>query len=154
MCGLRVCWKRVFAYSLDKTLLAFALLHFVLQSPTCLLFLGISHQWLRLGLLWCWTVCLGNKQVILLFLRLHPNTAFQTILYPARATLFPLRDSCPQKLIQRLFELNSPMLDHFSSLISKMSLLNLAISCLTASNLCCSMDLTFQISMQYCSSQH
>ena len=82
-------------------LLAFALLHFVLQGQTCLLLqvsldflllysnplwwkghlflvlvleglIGLhrtgqlkllQHQWLghRLGLLWCWVVCLGNK---------------------------------------------------------------------------------------------
>ena len=87
--------------SLDKTLLAFALLHFVLQGQTCLLFQvsldflllhsstlwwkghlilvlvlkGVAglhragqlqllqHQWLgiRLVLLWCWMVFLGNK---------------------------------------------------------------------------------------------
>ena len=90
------------ACSLDKTLLAFALLPFVLQGQTCLLIqvfldflllhsnplwwkgylfmvvvleglIGLQrtsqpqllwHQWLglRLGLLCCWTVCLGNKQ--------------------------------------------------------------------------------------------
>ena len=89
-------------HSLGKTLLAFALLHFLLQSQACLflqesldflllhsnplwwkgyLFLVVVlegliglqrtsqpqllwHQWLglRLGLLCCWTVCLGNKQ--------------------------------------------------------------------------------------------
>ena len=86
---------------LDKTLIAFVLLHFVLQGQTCILlqvvldflllhfnpqwlkghsFLFFSlrrychlhrtnqvqllwHQWLghRLGLLWCWMTCLGNK---------------------------------------------------------------------------------------------
>ena len=102
------CWKRVFAMtsvlsvcSLDKTLLAFPLLHFVSQGQTFLLlqisldfllfhsnhllkkrtsFGGVSprslvglhrnvqlqllqRQWLghRLGLLWCWMVCLGNE---------------------------------------------------------------------------------------------
>ena len=89
-------------YSLDKTLLTFALLHFVLQGQTCLLFqvsldfqllhssplwwkgnlflvlvleglVGLhgiiqlqplQHQWLghKLGILWCWMVCLGNDQ--------------------------------------------------------------------------------------------
>ena len=87
--------------SLGKTLLAFVLLHFVLQGQTCLLLsldflllhfhplwwkghlfffflvlvLGLvglhrtfqlqllQHHWSghRLGLLWCWKVCLGNK---------------------------------------------------------------------------------------------
>ena len=89
------------AHSLGKTLLAFALLHFVFQGQTCL-FLWVSldfillhssplwwkghlflvlvlghllglhrtdhlqlpwHWWFRhrLGLLWCWMVCLGNE---------------------------------------------------------------------------------------------
>ena len=38
-----------------------------------------------------------------------------------------------------------------SSLISKMLMFTLAISCLTTSNLPWLMDLTFQVSMQYCS---
>ena len=43
---------------------------------------------------------------------------------------------------------------HFSSLIPKMSVFTLAISCLTMSNLPWFMDLTFQVPMQYCSLQH
>ena len=39
------------------------------------------HQWLRhrLGLLWCWMVCLGNNQIIQSSLRMHPSTAFRTL---------------------------------------------------------------------------
>ena len=36
-------------------------------------------------------------EIILLFLRLHPSTAFQTLLLTMRATPFLRRDSCPQK---------------------------------------------------------
>ena len=43
---------------------------------------------------------------------------------------------------------------HFSSLIPKMSKFNLAISCLTTSNLPWFVDLTSHVSMQYCSLQH
>ena len=90
------------AYSLGRTLLAFALLHFVLWGEICLLLqvsldflllhfsplwwkghlfwvlvleglvalhrtnqLQLLHRyWLahRLGLMWCWVVCLGNEQ--------------------------------------------------------------------------------------------
>ena len=122
--------------SLGRTLLAFALLHSVLQGQICLLlqvFLDfllvhsspqqwkghlfwvlileglvglhrtIQHQLLqhywsghRLGLPWYWIVCLENKQIILSFLRLHPSTAFQTLLLTTMATPFLLRDSCPQ----------------------------------------------------------
>ena len=40
---------------------------------------------------------------------------------------------------------------HFISLIPKMSMFTLAISCLATSNLPCLIDLTFQVPMQYCS---
>ena len=43
---------------------------------------------------------------------------------------------------------------HLSSLIPKMSMITLAISCLTPSNLPWFIDLTFQVPMQYCSLQH
>ena len=124
---------------LEKTLLAFALLHFILQGQTCLLFqvsldllllhsnplwwkghllggLGLEgvgglhriahlqllwHQWLRhwLGLLGCWMVCLRNRlrsfHFFFFFLRLHPGTAFQSLLLAMRATSFLLWDSYP-----------------------------------------------------------
>ena len=48
-------------------------------------------------------------------------------------------------------ELNSPIPIHFISLIPKMSMFTLAISCLTTSSLPWFMDLTFQVPMQYCS---
>ena len=49
---------------------------------------------------------------------------------------------------------NSPIPGHLSSLIPGMSTFTLAISCLTTSNLPWFMDLTFQVSMQYCSLHH
>ena len=49
---------------------------------------------------------------------------------------------------------NSPFSVHFSSLIPKMLMFTLAISCLTTSNLPWFMDITFQIPMQYCSLLH
>ena len=50
----------------------------------------LQHYWLghRLGLLSYWMVCLGNKQIILLFFRLHPSTAFCTLLLTMMATPF------------------------------------------------------------------
>jgi len=51
-------------------------------------------------------------------------------------------------------ELNSPFPVHFISLIPRMSVFTLAISCLTTTNLPWFMDLTFQVPMQYCSLQH
>jgi len=51
-------------------------------------------------------------------------------------------------------ELNSPIPVHFSSLIPRMLMFTLAISCLTTSNLPWLMEQTFQVPMQYCSLQH
>ena len=116
-------------------LLAFALLHFVLQGQICLLlqvsldfpllhssplwwkghlfwvlvleglvglhrtvqFQLLQHYWLghRLGLLWYWMVCLGNRDHSVIF-ETAPRTAFQTLLLTMMATPFLLRDSCPQ----------------------------------------------------------
>ena len=47
-----------------------------------------------------------------------------------------------------------PIPVHFNSLILKISMFTLAISCLTTSNLPWFMDLTFQVPIQYCSLQH
>ena len=47
-------------------------------------------------------VCLGDKQIILSFLRLHPSTAFQTLLLTMMATTFLLRDSCSGGFESRL----------------------------------------------------
>ena len=132
-CLLCLLWPE---HSLGKNLLAFSLLHFVLQDQTCLLlqvsldflllhssplwwtghlFLVsvleglvdlhrtvqlqlLQHYWLGQtwitvilnGLPWKWT------KIILSFLRLHPSTAFRTLLLTMMATPFLLRDSCPQ----------------------------------------------------------
>ena len=51
-------------------------------------------------------------------------------------------------------ELQLPILVHFSSLIPKMSMFTLAISCLTTSNLPWFTDLTLQVPMQCCTLQH
>ena len=76
-----------------------------------------------------------QTEIILSFLRLHPSTAFQTVLLTMKATPFLRRDSCPQQKIQWSSELNSPMPVHFSSLIPKMSMFTVATSCLTTFNL-------------------
>ena len=128
-----ICYDQCF---LLAKLLAFALLHSVLQGQTCLLlqlsldflllfqspmmkrtyfFAVISRRsyryskncstssssallfraqtWITVilnGLPWKWT------EIILSLLRLHPRIAFQTLLLTTRATVFLLRDSCPQ----------------------------------------------------------
>ena len=50
--------------------------------------------------------------------------------------------------------LNSPLLVHFNSMILKMSMFTLVISCLTTSILPWFIDLSFQVPMQYHSLQH
>ena len=122
--------------SLGKTLLAFSLLHSVLQGKKLPVTPGVS--WLsifafqspimkstsfwvlilerlvglqrtiqlqllqhylsgyRLRLLWYWMICLGNKQrSCLSFLRLHPSTAFWTLVDYDDYSISS-RDSCPQ----------------------------------------------------------
>ena len=58
----------------------------------------LQHYWLGHSLDYCdieW-FALERNRVILLFLRLHPSTAFQTLLLTLMATPFLLRDSWPQ----------------------------------------------------------
>ena len=53
--------------------------------------------WLGIDLDYCdieWFAL--ETEIILSFLRLHPSTAFQTLLLTMMATPFLLRDSCPQ----------------------------------------------------------
>ena len=67
-----------------------------------------------------------RTEIILSFLRLHPSTAFQTLLLTMMSTTFLLRDSCPQQQIQWSSVLNSPIPVHFSSLLEcRCSLLHL-----------------------------
>ena len=168
-------------HSLGKTLLAFALLHFVLQSQISLLLqvsldflllhsspLGwrwhlfqvlvleylvglhitfqlqlFQHYWSghRIGLLWYWMVCRTDiedywkrTEIILLFLRLHPRAAFLTLVdyecysISSEEVLPPVVDIM---VIWVKFAHSNP----FSSLIPKMSMFTLAMSCLTTSNL-------------------
>ena len=87
-----------------------------------------------------------------LFLRLNPSTVFQTLIdYEGYSNsmgfLLTVVDIWSS-------ELNSLIPIHFSSLIPKMLMITLAISCLTTSSLPWFMDLTFQVPMQYCSLQH
>ena len=58
-------------------------------------FFGISG-W-GIDLYYCDTELFASEtEIILSFLRLHPSTAFQTLLLTMWATPFLLRDSCPQ----------------------------------------------------------
>ena len=106
----------------------------------------LQHCWSgdRLGLPWYWMVCLGNKQkIILLFMRLHPSTAFWTLVehdgYSISSKGF-LPIVVDIIVIWVKFAHSSP----FSSLIPRMLMFTLAISCLTTSNLPWLMDLTWK----------
>ena len=65
----------------------------------------LQHYWLGIDLDYCgieWFALETNRDLsviffflILSFLRLHPSTAFQTLLLTMRAIPFLLRDSCP-----------------------------------------------------------
>ena len=57
----------------------------------------LQRYWSGIDLDYCdieWFVL--EMEIILLFLRLHPGTACWTLLLTMMATLFLLRDSCPQ----------------------------------------------------------
>ena len=122
-------------YSLGKALLAFALLHSVLQGQTCqllqvspdflllhfnslwrkghlflvLVLEGLAglhrtsqlqllqYQWLghKLGLLWCWMVCLGNEPKSFFCFWDCTQELHFGLLLTMRAIPFLLRDSCP-----------------------------------------------------------
>ena len=88
-----------------------------------------------------------------MFLRLHPSTAFWTLVdsdgYSISSKCFLAHGSRYNSC-----ELNLPIPIHFSSLTPKLLIFNLAISCLTMSDLPWFMDLTFQVPMQYWFLQH
>ena len=108
-------------------------------------------------------VCLGNEQrsfchfwdctqvlhFRLKYCILDPSTAFDYGGYSISSKGF-----LPTVVIKWSSELNSAIPVHFSSLIPRISMFTLTISCLTTSNLPWFMDLTFQVPMQYCSLQH
>ena len=59
-------------------------------------FFGVSDWNLDLDYCKVEWFALETKEIILSFLRLHPSTAFQSLLLTMGATAFLLRDSCQQ----------------------------------------------------------
>ena len=96
-------------------------------------------------------VCLGNRDQS--FLRLYPSTAFWTLIdyegysIPSKRFLPTVVDIM---VIWIKFDHSCPL----SSLIPKILMFALTISCLTTYNLPWFMDLIFQVAMQYCCLQH
>ena len=115
------------------------------------------HEWFghRLGLLWCWLFCLENKwSPFWVFLRLQPGTAFRSLLSTLRATHISSKGFLPIVVVDiMVIWIKFTHSIHFSSLIPKILMFTLTISCLTTSDLSWFMDLTPQIPMQYCSLQ-
>ena len=94
------------------------------------------------GLLW------KRTEIILSFWRLHPSTVFQTLV-DCEGYSTSSKGFLPTVVDIVVLELNVSIPIHFISLIPKMLMFILAISCLTTSNLPCFMDLTFHVLMQY-----
>ena len=82
----------------------------------------IQHFWLgpRHGLLWYWIICLGNKQIILSFLRLHLNTVFWTLLLSMRATLFLLKGFLPTVVDTGIHPFQSNLIGWFLKCLSSL----------------------------------
>ena len=99
------------------------------------------------GLLW------KRTEIILSFLRLHPSTVFQTLV-DYEGYSISSKGFLPIVVDIVVLELNVSIPIHFISLIPKMLMFILAISCLTTSNLPWFVDQTFSVPMQYCSLQH
>ena len=70
-----------------------------------------------------------RTEIILSILRLHPSTTFLTLV-DYEGYSISSKGSLPT-----VVDINSPIAVHFSSLIPKMSMFTLAISCLATSNL-------------------
>ena len=90
------------------------------------------------------------KTVICKWGELSSSTLFWRACWPVTPRTTALGIKCHHPIT----ELDSPIPVHFSSLIPRMSMFTLAISCLTTCNLPWFTDLTFQVPMQYCSLQH
>ena len=94
-----------------------------------------------------------NRDYSIIF-EIAPNYCILDSIVDCEGYFIPSKGFLPAVVDIRSSELNSPIPAHFSSLIPKMLMFTLAISCLTSSNLSWLMDLTFQVLAQYCSLWH
>ena len=81
------------------------------------------------------------------------TTAFQTLVDYESYSIFS-KGFFPTVVDLMVIWINLPIPVHFSSLIPKISMFMLAISCLIMSNLPWFMDVTFQVPVKCCSLQH
>ena len=112
----------------------------------------LQHYWLyRLGLPWYWMLWLGNEQrffeIVPKYCILDSFVDYDGYSMSSKGFLYTVVNVL-------VIWVKFPIPVHFSSLIPRMSMFTLTISCLTTSNLPWLMDLTFQVLMQYCSLQH
>ena len=115
----------------------------------------LKHYWSghRLGLVWYWMVCLENEQKSFCHFEIAPKYCISDSFVDYESYSISSKGFLPTvEDIMIWVKFTLPI--HFSSLIPKMSMFILAISCLTTSNLLWFMGLTFQVPMQYCSLQH
>ena len=88
----------------------------------------------RLGLLWGWMVCLRNKpRSFCYFWGCNQVLHFRAIV-DYEGYSIPSKGFLPTR-VDKMVIWNSPILVHFSSLIPRMLMFTLLISCLTTSNL-------------------
>ena len=112
----------------------------------------LQHYWSghRLRLPWYWMVCLGNEQ--------RSSCCFWDCIWVLHfdydGSSISSKGFLPTVVDIMVIWIKLPIPVYFSLLIPKMLIFILVISCLTTSNLPWFMDLTFQVSMQYCSLQH
>ena len=99
-------------------------------------------------------VCLGNEQKSSVNFEIASKYCISDSFVDHNGYSISSKGFLPAVVDTMVIWVNSPIPVHFSLLIPRMSMLTLAISCLTTSNLPLFMDLTFQVPMQYCSLQH
>ena len=98
----------------------------------------LQHYWSghRLGLLWYWMVCLGNKHSHSVIFEIAPKYCISDSFVDYDAYSISSKGFLPTVVdIITVFGIRFAFPAHFSSLIHKMLMFTLAISCLTTSSL-------------------
>ena len=146
----------VFQFLWWKGLFFFQVL--VLESLVCLhriTQLHLQQLWLghRLGLLWYWFALEMNLDHSVVF-DIAPKYCILDSFVDCEGYSISSKGFLPTVIDIMVIWIKFTHFHHCSSLIPKMLMFTLAISCLTTSNFPWFMDLTFQVLLQYCSLQH
>ena len=107
----------------------------------------------RLGLLWCWIICLEMNWDHSIGFKIAPKYCFWTLV-DYEAYSISSKRFLPTVVDVWSSELNSLIPVHLNSLLPKMSVFTLAISCLITSNFPWFKDLASQVPMQHCYLQY